>query len=159
MSDNDPNLVIEFLEGLNATRWMVFGIILLGLELATGTSYILWVASAAIITAAIVFILPLSWGVQFLVFFLLSVALLILGHFLVRPKFKGGEPSDLNDRARSMIGMTVKAVSDFEVGRGRVQVGDTQWAAALVSGEAKSGDALKVLSLKGTTLQVEPAGQ
>ena len=57
MSDNDPNLVMEFLEGLNATRWMVLGILLLGLELATGTSYILWVASAAIITAAMVFIL------------------------------------------------------------------------------------------------------
>jgi len=156
MSDKDPSMIISLLEGMNATRWMILGIVLLGLELATGTTYILWVAAAAIIMAAIAAILPIGWGMQFVLFFVLSVVLLILGHVYVRPRFKGGEPSDLNDRSRSMIGQRVKAVSDFEVGRGRVHVGDTQWAAALETGNAKAGDELRIISVKGATLQVEP---
>jgi len=155
MTDKDPNLLISLLEGMNATRWMLLGIGLLALELGTGTTYILWVAAAAILMAVITFILPLSWSVQFILFFVLSVALLVAGHKYVRPKFKGGEPSDLNDRSRSMVGMRVKAVSDFEVGKGRVEVGDTQWAAALAEGSAKIGDELRVLSVIGATLQVE----
>jgi len=155
MTDKDPNLIISLLEGMNATRWMLLGIILLGAELGTGTTYILWVAIAAILMAIMVFILPLSWSAQFILFFVLSIAILVLGHIYLRPRFKGGEPSDLNDRARSMVGLRVKAVSDFEVGKGRVEVGDTQWAAALADGTAKAGDELRVLSVKGATLQVE----
>ncbi|MEP1230129.1 MAG: NfeD family protein [Litorimonas sp.] len=155
MSDKDPTFIMTFLEGMNATRWMIFGIVLLGLELATGTTYILWTAAAAILMAGIVLVLPIGWGLQFVLFFVLSLALLILGHIYVRPRFKGGEPSDLNDRARSMVGQRVKAVSDFEVGKGRVHVGDTQWAAALETGTAKAGDELRILSVKGATLQVE----
>jgi len=140
MTDKDPNLLISLLEGMNATRWMMLGIVLLGVELATGTTYILWVAAAAILLAVVTFILPISWTTQ------------------LRPKFKGGEPADLNDRARTMVGEPVKAVADFEFGKGRVSHGDTQWAAALVSGEAKAGDQLRIVSVKGATLQVEPAG-
>ena len=93
---------------------------------------------------------------QFLLFFILSTVLLIVGHTHIRPKMQGGEPSDLNDRARSMSGMRVKAIADFETGRGRVQVGDTQWRAAMDVGDAKAGDELRVVSVKGTTLTVEP---
>jgi len=156
MTDKDPNLIISLVEGMNASRWMILAIVLLGVELVTGTTYILWVAAAALIMAALVFILPLSWGVQFVLFFILSVVLLVLGHKYVRPKFKGGEPADLNDRARTMVGEPVKAVADFEFGKGRVSHGDTQWAAALISGkEAKAGDQLRIVSVKGATLQVE----
>jgi len=155
MSEKDPTLIVGLLEGMNATRWMILGIVLLGAELATGTTYILWVAVAAILMAGITFILPVAWTVQLVIFFVLSVILLVAGHKYVRPKFKGGEPSDLNDRSRTMVGTRVKAVSDFEVGKGRVQVGDTQWAASLAEGSAKVGDELRIVSVKGATLQVE----
>ena len=156
MTDKDPNLIISLVEGMNASRWMILAIVLLGVELVTGTTYILWVAAAALIMAGLVFIFPLSWGVQFVLFFILSVVLLVLGHKYVRPKFKGGEPAELNDRARTMVGEPVKAVADFEFGKGRVSHGDTQWAAALISGkEAKAGDQLRIVSVKGATLQVE----
>ena len=69
---------------------------------------------------------------------------------------EGGEPSDLNDRARSMVGMRVKAIADFDTGRGRVQVGDTQWQALMETGTAQKDEELRVTGVKGTTLQVEP---
>ena len=67
----DSNVIITFLESIKATHWGLFGIGLVGLELATGTTYILWPALAALVTAVFVFMLPLSWGVQFILFFLL----------------------------------------------------------------------------------------
>ncbi len=153
--NNDANLLVQMLESMSGSKWLILGVLLLVLEVLTGTTYILWPAVAALIVGVIVFILPLSWEMQFLLFFILSAILLVVGHKVVRPKMKGGEPSDLNDRARTMIGMRVKAIADFDTGMGRVQVGDTQWRASIVEGNPKSGEELRVLSVKGTTLQVE----
>lgn len=153
--NNDANLLVQMLESMSGSKWLILGVLLLVLEVVTGTTYILWPAVAALIVGVIVFILPLSWEMQFLLFFILSAILLVVGHKVVRPKMKGGEPSDLNDRARTMIGMRVKAIADFDTGLGRVQVGDTQWRASAAEGNPKSGAELRVLSVKGTTLQVE----
>ncbi len=152
---NEPNFLIQFLEGMNGTRWLILGFGLLVAEVATGTSYILWTAVAALIVGLVTFILPIGWQMQFLLFAILSVVLLVVGHKYVRPKFKGGEPSDLNDRARALIGKRVKAVKDFETGIGRVYVGDTQWRAKMDEGNAKAGEELKVVSVESTTLTVE----
>ena len=154
--NNDANLLVQMLESMSGSKWLIVGVLLLVLEVVTGTTYILWPAVAALIVGVIVFVLPLAWEMQFLLFCILSGILLVLGHKFVRPKMKGGEPSDLNDRARSMVGMRVKAVSDFETGVGRVHVGDTQWRASIVDGNPAAGAELRVLSVKGTTLQVEP---
>ena len=153
--NNDANLLVQMLESMNGTKWLILGVLLLVLEVVTGTTYILWPAVAALIVGIIAFVLPLAWEMQFLLFFILSGILLVVGHKFVRPKMKGGEPSDLNDRARSMVGMRVKAVADFDTGLGRVQVGDTQWRASIQDGNPSAGAELRVISVKGTTLQVE----
>ena len=153
--ENDTNLLVQMLESISGTKWLILGVLLLVLEVVTGTTYILWPAVAALIVGIIAFVLPLAWEMQFLLFFILSGILLVVGHKFVRPKMKGGEPSELNDRARSMVGMRVKAVADFDTGIGRVQVGDTQWRASIVDGNPVSGAELRVVSVKGTTPQVE----
>ena len=154
---SEPNIILQFLEGMNATRWLIIGFALLILEVLTGTMYILWVAAAALIVGIVMFFVPvLGWSMQLLLFSILTGVLMYFGHTVLRPKMKGGEPSDLNDRARSMKGMRVKAIADFETGRGRVQVGDSQWRAAMDKGNAKAGDELTIVSVKGTTLTVVP---
>ncbi len=154
--NGDANVLVQMLESMSGTKWIIVGVLLLILEVVTGTTYILWPAVAALIVGVIAFVLPLGWEMQFLLFFILSSILLVVGHKFVRPKMKGGEPSDLNDRARSMVGMRVKAIADFETGMGRVQVGDTQWRASIADGTASAGQELRVVSVKGTTLQVVP---
>lgn len=151
----ESNMVLAFLESMNATRWGLLGIALVGIELVTGSTYILWPAVAAIVMAVWVFFLPLSWEMQFVAFFAISLALLIVGHFYVRPLMKSGEPSDLNDPARAMLGRRVVAYSDFENGNGRVTVGDTQWKAATNGPDPKTGDRLVITAVTGATLIVE----
>lgn len=154
--NEDGNLLLALLESMNGTKWVIIGVLLLILEVLSGTTYILWPAVAAIAVGILVFILPLAWEMQFVLFFILSTVLLIFGHTHIRPRLnKDDAAEDLNDRAKSMVGMRVRAIADFDTGRGRVQVGDTQWRATMPSGDAKAGDELKVVSVKGTTLTVE----
>lgn len=155
--ESDSNLMLAFLESMNATRWGLLGITLVGIELITGSTYILWPAVAAIVIAIWVFFLPLSWEMQFLAFFAISLALLVIGHYYVRPLMKSGEPSDLNDPGRTMLGRRVVAFTDFENGHGRVTVGDTQWKAASEGANPKSGDRLIITAVTGATLIVEAA--
>lgn len=155
--ESDTNFILAFLESMNATKWGLIGVALIGLELITGTTYILWPAAAAIILAVAVFILPLAWEVQFLLFTILSIILLVLGHFYLRPLMKSDEPSDTNNPVRTMVGRRVVAFSDFDNGEGRVTVGDTQWKASTESDNPKTGDKLVITSVVGATLIVEPA--
>lgn len=154
--ESSSNILVQLLEGMDATRWGIIGIGLVGLELATGTTYILWPAAAAFILAIWVFILPIGWEMQLLAFFGLSVVLLVLGHKFIKPLFKSGEPSETNEPARAMLGKRVIAASDFSAGNGRVKVGDTEWKALAETGNPISGAELVIMGVKGTTLVVEP---
>ena len=154
--DSDGNSLIALLEGMSGTKWIILGVLLLIVEVLTGTTYILWPAIAALLVGLLAFLLPFSWEMQFLLFFIVSAVLLVVGHKYVRPKMKGGEPSELNDRALAMVGMRVRAIANFELGEGRVQVGDTQWRARAGAGNPDANAELVVLSVKGTTLIVEP---
>ncbi|MEP6342353.1 MAG: NfeD family protein [Maricaulaceae bacterium] len=154
--NSDGNVLIQLLESMDGSRWLILGFVLLVLEVMTGTTYILWVAAAALVVGLLTFVLPIGWQLQFLLFFVLSVLLLILGHKYGRKLSDGDDDSDLNDRAKTMIGMRVKAVADFETGQGRVQVGDSQWRASMLKGDAILGDELRVVEVKGTTLVVTP---
>jgi len=153
----EPNFIVSLLEGMNATRWGLLGLGLVGLELITGTTYILWPAAAALILAVVVFFLPLSWEMQFILFFILSIILLVAGHRYLRPLMKSGEPTEVNDPGQSMLGRRVTAFTDFENGNGRVTLGDTQWNASTEAADPMTGDALVITSVAGTRLIVEPA--
>lgn len=155
MTDGEGSFFLQLFESLSASKWVIIGVVLLILELVTGTTYILWPAAAALVVGVAAFILPIPWTMQLLLFFIVSTVLLVIGHKYVGPKINQQGPSDVNERAQSMVGMRVKAIADFETGLGRVQVGDTQWRASIAEGTAKAGQELRVLSVKGTTLQVE----
>lgn len=155
--ESESNLILSLLESMNATRWGLIGLSLVGLELVTGTTYILWPALAALAVAVWVFFLPLGWEMQFLLFFGLSMALLVVGHFYLRPLMKSDEPLNVNEPARALEGRRVIAAADFNNGEGRVKVGDTEWKARAESGDPVSGDKLVVTSVAGATLIVEPA--
>jgi len=77
--NSDANLLIQMLESMSGTKWLILGVLLLVLEVVTGTTYILWPAVAAIIVGIVTFILPmLGWEMQFLLFFILSAILLVV---------------------------------------------------------------------------------
>lgn len=149
--------MIELLSQLTAWHWLILGVVLLGFELMTGSTYILWPAVSALAVGILLFIAPgLGWEMQMMLFFLLSLTTLILGRTHLQKLVKGGEPSSLNDPGQALVGRQVEAVADFTGTEGRVVVGDTQWSARLESGTASEGDLLRVESVQGATLIVKP---
>lgn len=151
------NPLIALLSQLNSPTWLVIGFALLILELVTGTTYILWPAAAALLLGVLLFAVPMGWQAQLLLFAIMSVIFLFVGDRYIRPKMHGPtDAPDLNQRGAQMIGMRVRAVTDFEAGRGRVKVGDSEWSARMDDGDATNGQDLKVLRVDGTTLVVTP---
>ena len=74
--NSDANLLVQMLESMSGTKWLILGVLLLVLEVVTGTTYILWPAVAALIVGIVTFVLPLAWEMQFLLFFILSLSLI-----------------------------------------------------------------------------------
>lgn len=153
--DRDPNAFIVMMGGMNAWTWLIFGTVLLIAELFTGSTFILWPALAALIVGVVIFILPLGWEMQLTLFAILSVVGLVLGEKYLRPRLNKGEDEGLNNLNTTMKGRRVIALGDFSAGEGRVKVGDSEWRARMMTGNAKKGDELLILGVEGATVTVE----
>ncbi len=145
----------DFFTTWGAWHWLVLGVVLLGIELAITSTYLLWPAVAALCVGILLFIAPMGWEMQLMLFFVISVATLVLGRTHFQKFVKGGEVSDVNDPGRAMIGRQVRAIADFDGREGRVSVGDTQWKARMEAGTAADGDLLTIVGVTGATLIVE----
>lgn len=155
----EPNVFIAALNSMDVWKWLILGVCLLALELFTGTLFLLWPAIAAILVGLIKSVVPLGWEMQLLLFAIITTAGLIWGEKYLRPRLARDKAADgLNERGAGMIGQTVRAISDFDMGRGRVKVGDTEWAAKMASGDAKAGDELRIIEVSGASVTVERPG-
>lgn len=155
--DGDANALITLLESMDLWKWLILGIVLLVIEMFTGSLFLLWPAIAAILVGVVKFLVaPLGWEMQLLLFAIITTAGLIWGEKYLRPRLnKNAANDDLNDRAKAMIGSRVQAVSDFKLGRGRVKVGDTEWAATIKDGDPLNGDELRITEVSGASVVVE----
>jgi len=145
--------LIALFASLGPTHWLVLGLILLIAEMASGTTYLLWPAMAAFITALISLTGATSWLADMGVFDVLVIALTWVGRPLVESWKREGAASGLNERSEALIGAR-GVIANFANGVGSVKVQDTVWRA--VSDEAlEPGQAVVVDSVDGATLKVK----
>lgn len=148
--------IAPFLATLGPQHWLVFGLALLIAEMATGTTYLLWPAVAAFLTALVSWMAPTSWSAEFAVFAALVVALTAFGRpLLQRWREQGGE-STLNERSASLIGERGQ-ITAFENGVGSVKLNDTIWRAAS-SEQLAAGENVEIVAVDGVTLKVKRLG-
>ena len=76
--------LITFLTSLGPQHWLVFGLILLIAEMASGTTYLLWPAVAAFITALISLSGGTTWVADMAIFAVLVIALTWFGRPIVQ---------------------------------------------------------------------------
>jgi len=149
--------IIAFLSGVQPQHWLILGFVLLIAELMTGTTYLLWPAVAAFITALIAFVGITNWIADIAIFAILVIALTAFGRPLVARwrNMNAGANEKLNERGRSLIGVR-GVVAAFANGAGSVKVNDTIWRA--VSDEAlEAGQAVEIAGVDGTILKVKRA--
>lgn len=145
--------MIEFFAVMTPWHWFGIGIVLLIAELTTGTTYLLWPAVAAWITAILMLVFPLQLPFQLLAFGVVTLGLTLSGRRYLKGQWLKGGDKDLNDRGRMLVGASGVAAGNFENGLGRVKLGDSEWRA-----ESKdaigAGDPVSILAVEGATLMV-----
>jgi len=147
--------LVAFLTSLGPQHWLVLGLILLIAEMASGTTYLLWPAVAAFITALIALAGATNWIAEIAIFAVLVIALTAFGRPLVQNWRKAGEANGLNDRAASLIGMR-GIVTAFANGSGSVQLQDTIWRVGSEE-ELTAGESVIIDSADGAILKVKRA--
>jgi membrane protein implicated in regulation of membrane protease activity len=137
--------------------WMAIAAILLAVEVATGSGYLLWPASAAAVVALLTG-LRLGLPVELLIFAGLTIAGIVLARRYLPNPFRPRGP-DINDTHQRVVGCAGQAVGAFSNGHGRVFVDGKEWAAELEGGgELASGAEVRVVGISsGARLKVKAA--
>jgi inner membrane protein len=134
-------------------HWLVVAAGFAVVEVALPAMVCIWLAAAALGTAAIAWFVPgLGWEYQALAFAALAVASVAVGrHAFTHPRQQSSE-ARLNRRAETYIGRTFTLERPIVDGRGRLKVDDTMW---LVEGpDLPAGTRVQVTGVDNTLLRV-----
>lgn len=149
-------MIARVISELGPWSWVVFGLVLLGLEIFAPGVYLLWIGIAALIIGAVSLLLWETafwgWQVQVLLFLILSLASAYFGKKFVVSRQGNTDQPLLNRRSEQMIGRTATLTEPIRDGRGRVQLGDTLWR---VSGpDLPAGTRIRVTGAADTDLEL-----
>lgn len=150
-------MIIEWVTSLGPWSWMVFGAVLLAIEIVAPGVYLLWLGIAAIITGALSFWLSDTsfwlWQTQIMAFLILSVASTLAGRRYFPATDSGGTDEPLlNLRSHQLVGRTALLEEPIHEGRGRIRIDDTLWR---VNGpNLPAGTRVRVISASGNELTV-----
>jgi membrane protein implicated in regulation of membrane protease activity len=133
--------------------WMAFAALLLAIEVATGTGYLLWPAASAAIVALVTRVLPGGFPGQLTLFAGLTLVTSLLGRRFFPRHLTAGGP-DINDNLARLVGHHGRVVSDFEDGRGRVFIDGKEWPAVADGKAPKLDQEVKVTAAEGVVLKV-----
>ena len=139
-------------------HWLVFGVLLMALEVFVPAMLVMWFGFGAIVTGLLLWFIPdmgLSW--QLLIFAVVSgISVLGWRKSRFREENISSDSPDLNNRLHSHIGKEYVLTEAIINGRGTMRVGDTAWR---VTGEdLPSGTRVRVTGVDGVLFTVEKAG-
>ncbi|MEL6574914.1 MAG: NfeD family protein [Pseudomonadota bacterium] len=155
--------ILAFLDNISPWWWVVLGLAIGALEVATGSTYLLGPAVAALAVAGIVFLYPDIDGVMQLTVFGVAVLLSAILAWLVTRRMKPmGGLRGLNRRGDALAGRMAEVTAPFKAGIGSVSVDGVVWRARLTEDAGPSADeplpgsAVRISGVEGATLLVEP---
>ena len=146
------------LDNLVYWHWIVFGFILLILEMLAPGAILMWFGVGALLVGGLLFMFPeMAWELQIFIFAIFSLV-----SIFAWKKLRKDSPEDdtesgtLNQRGKALIGRRTPLVEAVTNGVGRVQIDDTFWR--VESGEDMEVDTLvEVVGSDGATLDVKRA--
>lgn len=135
--------------------WLGVAAVLLCMELATGSGYLLWPSASAGVVAGLAFLrLPQGWIVQALIFAALTVVSTYAARRWWPPMSPVTAGSGLSDSRTRLVGLEGEAVGTGS----RVFVDGKEWAAETEGGAALAGGSrVRVVAVvDGGRLKVRP---
>jgi hypothetical protein len=140
---------------LNQWVWWVVAVALLVLELLMPGTFFLWPAIAAAGMGIFTLFLPMvNIEYQLMIFSLASIVSVFASRYYINKHPATTDQPFLNQRCAEYIGHTFTLTEAIINDRGRIRIGDSSWS---VEGpDCPLGTQVKVISINGTHLKVEP---
>ena len=134
--------------------WLALGVILLAVEAAFSTEWLLWPAVAAGVVAVTTALgLPLGVLGEVALFAALTVAATLLSRQLIQ-RVNPSDSPDINARDSRLIGQRAQVTQAFIDGRGRVFVSGAEWQAEIEGAAPLAGESVIVEGFDGPRLKV-----
>jgi len=145
-----------FVSTIQPWHWWTLGALLLAIEIASTTFYLLWPGIAALLVGAIAYLYP---GLDGRLAIALFAGLAIVSTVVWKRSAWGvSNPTQVLNTARGLTyrGRHVVALEDFSAHGGAVVVDDTRWHAIAADGSIpRKGETLEVVDADGATLKVK----
>jgi membrane protein implicated in regulation of membrane protease activity len=146
----------EMFSTLGTWNWLVFGLVLMGLELMLPGVFLFWLGLAALLVGLLSFVIAPSWQLQLLMFAVFAAAAVPVWRRVARSN-SGVSNSNpfLNKRSEAMIGRVFTLEKPIIDGAGTVRIDDTIWRVA--GPDTPAGSRVRIVRADGASLTVAVA--
>ena len=146
----------EMFSTLGTWNWLVFGLLLMGLELMLPGVFLFWVGLAALLVGLLSVVIAPPWQLQLLMFAVFAAAAVPVWRRVARSN-SGVSNSNpfLNKRSEAMIGRVFTLEKPIIDGAGTVRIDDTVWRVA--GPDAPAGSRVRIVRADGASLTVAAA--
>jgi membrane protein implicated in regulation of membrane protease activity len=146
----------EIFSSLGNWNWLIFGFVLMALELLAPGVFLIWLGLAALLVGMLSFAINLSWQLQLLMFAVFAVAAVPLWRRVARSNSTVSRSNPfLNKRTEALIGRVFTLEKPIIDGSGTVRIDDTIWRVA--GPDAPAGSRVKIVQADGASLTVAAA--
>jgi hypothetical protein len=146
----------EMFSTLGTWNWLIFGLILMGLELLAPGVFLFWLGLAAFLVGLLSFLVNPSWQLQILLFAIFAAAAVPLWRRIARSNASASKSNPfLNRRSDALVGRVFTLEKPIVDGAGTVRIDDTIWRVA--GPDAPAGSRVKIVRADGASLTVSAA--
>ena len=145
----------EMFATLGTWNWLIFGVVLMALELLAPGVFLFWLGLAALLVGLVSFAIDLSWQTQLLLFAVFAACAVPLWRRLALSGRASASNPFLNKRADALIGRVFTLEKPIIDGSGTVRIDDTIWRVA--GPDAPAGSRVRIVQADGASLTVAAA--
>ena len=146
----------EMFSTLGTWNWLIFGVLLMALELLAPGIFLFWFGLAALLVGLASSAFDPSWQLQILMFAIFAAAAVPLWRRVARSNSAVSKSNPfLNKRADALIGRVFTLEKPIIDGNGTVRIDDTIWRVA--GPDVPAGSRVKIVQADGASLTVAAA--
>src|ERR1700710_907644 len=121
----------EMFATLGTWNWLIFGVLLMALELLAPGVFLFWLGLAALLVGLLSFVVHPSWQAQILMFAVFAAAAVPLWRRIARSNNSVSKSNPfLNKRADALIGRVFTLEKPIIDGAGTVRIDEPVWRVA-----------------------------
>jgi inner membrane protein len=141
---------------LGTWNWLIFGFILMALELTAPGVFLFWLGLAALLVGSVSFAINPPWQAQLLMFAVFTAAAVPAWRYFAKSASSHSVSNPfLNKRTEAMIGRVFTLEKPIVDGSGTVRIDDTIWRVA--GPDTPAGSRVKIVQADGASLTVAAA--